>query len=446
LPGSALTGRAGPPGTHRLLALLAILALASGAFPPAGALAAGRTLNVPAEFATVDAAIAASSPGDVILLAAGTYPGDVEVPEENGGITIRGVDRNSVVFDGQDTRSNAIEVEADGVTLENMSAHSFTENGFYWDGVQDYAGRYLTVWNVGLYGIYAISSRGGVIEESYVSGAADAAFYIGECNPCDAVVRNVTGALSAVGYSGTNAGGNLVVEGSRWDRNSVGILPNSFDVGLQPPPQRSAIFRGNVVTGSGSVPTPRATPLGGFHGIGIGILGGLDNTVLDNEVTGSSRYGIAVMTAIDFATSWVPAQNHVSDNRVSESGLADLALAEGSGMGNCFDANTVTTAQPATLAAGGCFDTGAGDPAVAAEIVLPPPRMLEGLPEAPGYATMPAPGAQPTMPAGATTGGPGAGGRPVALVIAGLAVVAVIVVGAALLVARSRRGARPAAP
>ena len=72
------------------------------------------------------------------------------------------------------------------MTLENMSAHNFTANGFYWDGVEGFAGRYLTVWNVGLYGIYAISSRGGVMEESYVSGAADAAFYIGECNPCDA--------------------------------------------------------------------------------------------------------------------------------------------------------------------------------------------------------------------------------------------------------------------
>ena len=80
--------------------------------------------------------------------------------------TIRGEDRNTVVFDGQDQRANAIDVEADGVTLENMSAHNFTANGFYWDGVEGFAGRYLTVWNVGLYGIYAISSRGERIDLS----------------------------------------------------------------------------------------------------------------------------------------------------------------------------------------------------------------------------------------------------------------------------------------
>ena len=42
------------------------------------------------------------------------------------------------------------------------------------------------------------------------------------------------------------------------------------------------IFRRNVVIGTGSVPVPRATPLGGFHGIGIGVLGGVGNRVEDN--------------------------------------------------------------------------------------------------------------------------------------------------------------------
>jgi hypothetical protein len=352
------------------------------------------------------------------------------------------------VFDGENARSNAIDVEADGVTLENMSAHDFIENGFYWDGVSDYAGRYLTVWNVGLYGIYAISSRGGIIEQSYVSGAADAAFYIGECNPCDATVRNVTAVLSAVGYSGTNAGGNLIVEDSRWDRNSVGILPNSFDVGLQPPPQRGATFRRNVVSGSGTVPTPRATPLGGFHGIGIGVLGGSDDIVEHNEVTGSARYGIAVFTAVDLATQWAPGGNRISSNEVTGSGTADLALAAGSGANNCFDANRVGTAVPAGLASDGCHAAGAGDATVAAELVLPPPQMLAGLPEAPDYSTMPAPGEQPTMPAGAAPGGTATTGGPT-LVWAAMgiaAAIALVLAVVALLARRRRAGPRPGSP
>ena len=386
---------------RRLFATLALLALAFGSLAP-GAMAesappAGRVLRVPADFSTLEAAIAVSTSGDMILLAPGTYPGGVAVSEEHPGITIRGENRNTVVFDGEDVRSNAIDVEADGVSLENMSAHNFTANGFYWDGVEGFAGRYLTVWNVGLYGIYAISSRDGIMEESYVSGAADAAFYIGECQPCDATIRNVTATLSAVGYSGTNAGGNLVVEDSRWLLNSVGILPNSFEVGLEPPPQRDAIFRRNEVVGSGTVVTPRTTPLGGYHGVGIGIAGGRENLVQDNEVRGSTRYGIAVFTAIDRTSSWIPGRNQIVGNRVSDSGIADLALASGTGLQNCFLDNEVATSAPSGLE-GGCAQPGTTDPRVEADLVKAPPELLVGLPEPPSYTEMAAPGDQPSMP------------------------------------------------
>ena len=386
---------------RRPLAILSLLLLASAALTPAAvaetAPPAGRVLRVPADFPTIEAAIDASNAGDLILLAPGTYPGGVEVTSDHPGITIRGEDRNRVVFDGEDLRANAIDVEADGVTLENMSAHNFTANGFYWDGVEGFAGRYLTVWNVGLYGIYAISSRGGVMEESFVSGAADAAFYIGECQPCDATIRNVTATLSAVGYSGTNAGGNLVIEDSRWTLNSVGILPNSFDVGLQPPPQRDAIFRRNEVVGSGTVVTPRTTPLGGYHGVGIGIAGGQENLVQDNDVRGSTRYGIAVFTAIDRTVSWNPARNQVIGNRVSNSGVADLALAGGTGLQNCFHDNEVATSAPGGLE-GACARPGTSDPRVEGDLVKAPPELLVGLAEPPSYTEMPAPGDQPSMP------------------------------------------------
>jgi parallel beta helix pectate lyase-like protein len=382
---------------RRALATLAVMAQLL-ALPAATQADEGRTLTVPSgDYPTLEAAIAASRAGDLILVAPGTYPGGIVIPEDKGGITIRGVDRNQVVFNGEDRVDNAIEVKADGVTLENMTAHNYVGNGFYWDGVTGFGGRYLTVWNVGLYGIYAIESRNGIIEGSYVSGAADAAFYIGECYPCDTTLRDNAATLSAVGYSGTNAGGNLVVESSIFENNAVGILPNSYDVGLAAPPQREATFRGNVIRGSGSVPTPRQTPLGGFVGIGIGIAGGVGDIVDANEVTGSTRYGIAVFAAVDRATTWVPSANRVTANTVSGSGTADLALAGGAGEGNCFQDNDAATAAPPAIV-GTCSAAGSGDQEVAAELVLPPEQLLEGLPEAPSYADTPAPPFQPAMP------------------------------------------------
>jgi hypothetical protein len=377
------------------VAVLAVLATLAG--PRAASAEDGHILAVPADYPTVEAAVAAAAKGDVILLAAGTYDGGITVPEDRPGITIRGINRNTVIFDGDGVRSNAIEVEADEVTLENLTAHDFVENGFYWDGVVGFAGRYLTVWNVGLYGVYAILSRSGIIEQSYVTGAADAAFYIGECQPCDTILRSVTARLSAVGYSGTDAGGNLTVEDSLFELNDVGILPNSYDVGLEPPPQRGATFRRNTVRGSGTAATPRATPLGGFRGIGIGIIGGVGNVVENNDVTGSSRYGIVIVPAIDRDATWVPADNRIAGNRLSGSGVADLAIGAGSGAGNCFEGNIAAVLDLPDLAAGCSKDRG-GSAAVAAALALPPPQLLDGLPSAPTYADMPAPGEQPSLP------------------------------------------------
>src|SRR5262249_52924249 len=153
--------------------------------------------------------VAMARPGDTILLASGTYRGGLNVPSSLRDVTLRGEDRNGVVFDGGDRGSNAISIAADGVTVENLTVHSFPGNGIVWNRVTGWAADDVTVWNVGGYGIYAIASSGGRVLRSLVSGAGDAAFYVGECHPCNAVLSDDTAMLSGLGYSGTNAGGDL---------------------------------------------------------------------------------------------------------------------------------------------------------------------------------------------------------------------------------------------
>jgi hypothetical protein len=243
-----------------LAVLIAMITAAPTASPGAPFVS---VIRVPQDQPTIEDAIDASTPGTLILLDRGEYPGNVVVPEGKPGITIRGVDRNEVVFHGHDQRYNAIEIEADNVTIENMTARNFLGNGFYWDGVEGYAGRYLTVWNVGAYGIYAIESRRGIFENSYVSGAGDAAYYVGECNPCDVLLTNLVARYSAIGYSGTNAGGNLEIRDSLWEFNGSAIMPNSFEGQPAPPPQRSSVIAGNTIRDSGTVPGRRTQCLPG---------------------------------------------------------------------------------------------------------------------------------------------------------------------------------------
>jgi hypothetical protein len=373
--------------------------------------AAAADIRVPQDVRTLQAAIVAAQPGDTIVLDAGTYPGGNVVPRAKHDITIRGVDRTDVVLDGEDVRRNGIVVHADGVSILNMSAHNFLENAFYWEGADRFRASYLTVWNVQAYGIYVEDGEQGTIDHDYVSGAADAAYYVGECNPCNATLSNVVAVLSAVGYSGTNAS-RVVIRDSIWDRNGAGIVPNTY-ANEALPPQSHATIVGNTVTGSGRARVPIRTPLAGFVGIGIAVAGGNQNSVSANRVTRSERYGIAVFPTARYVTfapgmrrdpgpPWRPRGNRIARNVVMGSGWSDLALAQGSGRSNCFSGNAVGTTLPRRLQTPTCAGVSpAGDAGVATMLTARVRTMFEQTlrrRSPPPYTSMPVPPPQPSMP------------------------------------------------
>jgi hypothetical protein len=394
------------------LQVAALAALAVGLVAsPARPAASGDEIRVPEDVPTLQRAIAEAAPGDTIVLAAGTYPGGNVVPRAKHDITIRGVDRNTVVLDGADQRKNGIVVRADGVSILNLSAHNFLVNALYWGGGDHFRASYVTVWNVGGYGIYTEDAEQGVLDHDYVSGAADAAYYVGECRPCRATISRVVARLSAVGYSGTNATG-VVIRDSTWDQNGAGIVPNTYANEALPPQARTTIV-GNTITNSGRARVPIQTALAGFVGIGVAVAGGNDNVISRNRVTGSESFGVAIFPTARFVVfdpaakepgpPWRPRDNRVSRNVVTGSGRADLALAKGSGTGNCFTANRVRRTRPLRLQTKACAGvTPAGDAAVASLLTRPVRVMVRETirrRRPPGYVSMPAPPPQPSMPA-----------------------------------------------
>jgi hypothetical protein len=101
---------------------------------------------------------------------------------------------------------------------------------------------------------------------------------------------------------------------------------------------------------------------------------------------------------------WRPRGNRVSNNVVSGSGRADLALARGVGAGNCFVGNTAATSLPREIGVSRCMASSpTGDARVAAELTAGARKMFDEtmarrLP--PPYTSLPAPPPQPSMPAG----------------------------------------------
>ncbi|MEJ7721918.1 MAG: right-handed parallel beta-helix repeat-containing protein [Ilumatobacteraceae bacterium] len=263
-----------------------------------------------------------------------------------------------------------------------MTARNYTVNGFYWTEVEGYRGSYLTAIRNGDYGVYAFDSTKGQFDNSYASGSPDAGFYIGQCFPCDAVLDNVIAEHNGLGYSGTNAGGNLVIANSVFRNNRVGVVPNSGSYELCYP-QRDNVIVGNLVYDNNQPDTPAIDVARLAQGNGILAAGGVDNVIERNRVYDHDRTGIALVpfpeeearddepsqdewdtTCAEQRTQpladelpslllWDSWDNRVVGNDVSGSGLADIAVASVSTdletLRNCFGDNVHDVSAPAEL-------------------------------------------------------------------------------------------------
>jgi hypothetical protein len=354
-------------GSRRLgkwLVVVAVLPLAIGPGPAAGASTPAASNTRPAvrlvgtyhgvsgPYSTIQAAVDAANPGDWVLIAPGDYrEAGVGVLITKRGIHLRGLDRNRVIIDGTKSGSgacgsaasdqnmtapdgrNGIEVlKTDGVSIENLTVCNFlgspsgaNGNQIWWNGgdgtgkigLGSFHGAYLTASSSyfavnaagtygGSYGMFVSNARGpGVIERAYASNMDDSSFYVGACADCNTTLRDIHAENSALGYSGSNAGGHLIIEDSEWNLNRDGIVPNTLANGDPPSPQDGAcpnhpgrsctIIHNNFVHDNNNANTPAlGLTAGSPVGTGIEISGGRNDIIAGNRVSHQGAWGIVV--------------------------------------------------------------------------------------------------------------------------------------------------------
>ena len=312
----------------------------------------GNIRNVPDDYETIQDAVNASDPGDLVLIKPGIYYEEVVVNVPS--ITIRGWDRNKTIIDGEFERGNGILVAGvDGVTIENITARNALLNGFYWATVKGYRGSYLTAYNNGDYGVYAFDAVDGVLDHSYASGSPDAGFYIGQCYPCDAIVNNVVSEYNGLGYSGTNSGGSLYITSSIFRNNKGGLAPNTLDSELLPP-ERETFIIGNLIENNNNYNSPATNSTYLSYGNGVVIAGGNNNIIKNNVIVDHDLYGVILTASMD-VNYWPAHGNRVEENLILSSRKADIAVSGVSNLANCFEGNYFNTSIPPGLQAlNGC--------------------------------------------------------------------------------------------
>jgi hypothetical protein len=248
--------------------------------------------------------------------------------------------------DGRPLGRNGIEVfKANGVTVENLTACNFLNgaggggNEIWFNGGDGSGkvglGRFTGAWlsatstfyggpsaAAASYGLFASNSRGpGLFAYTYASNMNDASYYIGACPDCNTRLTHGHAENSALGYSGTNSGGHLIVERSEWDRNNTGIVTNSQNNDDAPSPQvglcpqsttRSCtIFRRNYVHDNNNPNVPSAGTAGlGPPGTGIVVAGGRFDTVSDNRIEHNGAWGVLLVPFPDDTTPPLDTASH----------------------------------------------------------------------------------------------------------------------------------------
>ena len=286
------------------------------------------------------------------------------------GLTLRGMNRKTVIVDGtkagapkpcdsaakyQDfgvTPNGAKEAygrdgiliwKANDVTVDNLTVCNFlagtggSGNELWWNGgaesgkvgLKGYWADYITATSsffsnettAAQYGIFSSNSAGPAEwYQLYANNFNDSGMYVGACHQvCDVTIDHTWMENNALGYSGTNSGGQVIIEHSQFDHNQDGLDTNTAISGDPPGPQNGQcpngktstithtrscwVIRNNYIHDNNNPSTPKyGSAAAGPTGTGMTVSGGRWDTIEHNQFSNNGAWGILFVPYPDSGT------------------------------------------------------------------------------------------------------------------------------------------------
>ncbi|MGC0416542.1 right-handed parallel beta-helix repeat-containing protein [Embleya sp. AB8] len=314
--------------------------------------AQGRRFVHPGE--SIQAAVDAAAPGEVVDVLPGTYPGSVLIGTD--GVTLRGVGERTVIVPG-DPAGNACAAAGHGVCvfgtaehrvadvrIQSLTVTGFAKSGVFGSGTERMRVRRVFAHGNGEHGIGQENSTRGELTDNTADDNGQAGLFLAD-------TADAMGASIARNHAGGNRlgvhirrGRELVVEYNDLTGNCAGV----FIVGDDKPPIAGALaVRRNRIDGNNKYcpPNPR---LDFIQGTGIVLTGAQETHVSDNRVRdnqGQSSLSGGILVLPSFAGR-LTANNVIRDNVVMGNAPVDLANREGAAV-NTFERNVCARSEPA---------------------------------------------------------------------------------------------------
>ena len=284
-------------------------------------------IRVPLDFFSVQGAVDAAQPGDLILLDPGVYTEEIVVATPD--IVIRGRDRNSVFIDGLHSATTGVTIRADGVAIENLTVRNYLRDAIVVDGslqttpINRFRAFHVTTSNTGSNGISLVNTTNASIEQGWLSGHGAAGVSVADCSNCATLVTATLSEFSARGFSVVGAAGGVSIYSSTSRNNRVGIVVED-GVDLL---TTDTLVAANLVLNNGFTSSPNNDPFWDTSfGIGIHVGGTLGTQVIANRVSGNTRAGIVLSRNIA-RSSGDPIAVRIERNAVAGHPESDIVLA-----------------------------------------------------------------------------------------------------------------------